>query len=201
MMKEDPTGSNYPRGLFTSIVHLSSEDQNHFANHPYLQRALNTDVVKPFSLCMLIVDVIVQLVVTVIFSFSLPDENSNEKLNERQISFESFVLLGICLYGTLGREMAQIFVSDVRSYAGDLSNMVDLIQITVLISVFVECSGDGTINPYHLLICIAVAWTRLLFVTANLNPKVAVFVDAFLVVSHTMLCFHFVYVYHFLFEM
>jgi hypothetical protein len=176
MLKNDPTGASYPPGLFTSIVKLPSDDRCRFVNHPYLRTALNTEIVKPSALFILFLDVAVQLAVMIVFSFTVHGE-------ERKIPIPSFIVLAICLLGTLSREIVQIFSSQMKSYFGDTSNFIDIVQIGLILSVFADCVEEGRISEYHLVACIAVSWTRLLFVTANLNCNVAVFLDAFIAVS------------------
>ena len=70
MQEKDPTGDSYPRGLFTSILNLPTKDRSDVMNNSYLRTLLNLEIVKPFSLFVLNLDVGAQLLVTFLFSFS-----------------------------------------------------------------------------------------------------------------------------------
>ena len=67
MQEKYPTGDSYPRGLFTSILNLPTKDRSDVMNNSYLRTLLNLEIVKPFSLFVLNLDVGAQLLVTFLF--------------------------------------------------------------------------------------------------------------------------------------
>ncbi len=178
--KDDPTGKSFPTGLLTSIASFSHDDRNRFVNHPYLRTALNTEIVKTSSLFILFLDVALQLSVMIIFSYFVSDG----KFAKGAAGILIFPLVMM-----LSREGVQLCAYQVTSYFDDASNFLDLAQIAMIISVLHSAlQRAGDIDENHLVFCIAVSWARLLIVTANLNPNVAVFVDAFKAVSPKTRC-------------
>jgi hypothetical protein len=175
----DPTTSSYPNGLLQSILNLPSEDRDEFEfmNHSYFRKGINAKIIKPFSLSILFLDVAVQGLVMAVFSFTI---NGAVK----KLPTTSMAGLIPCLLWLLFRELVQLSSATAKFYFGDAANFVDLIQIvlvgTVLLISFI---GKASIDEGLLVACIAVAWTRLIFVISNLHYSLALFVAALLQVS------------------
>ena len=181
MQEKDPTGDSYPRGLFTSILNLPTKDRSNVMNNSYLRTLLNLEIVKPFSLFVLNLDVGAQLLVTFLFSFSY------SSFGEVAISTRPLVLLVPCLVWLLFRELVQICSTTLNSYLLQSSNFVDLVQIgligAVIATGIIEGEDKG-IYKGHLVVCIGVSWVRLIYIFAALNYKVAVIIDEFIAVSY-----------------
>jgi ankyrin repeat protein len=179
MEANDPTASSYPNGLLQSILNLPSEDRDEFEfmNHSYFRKTINAKIIKPFSLSILFLDVAVQGLVMAVFSFTI---NGAVK----KLPTTSMAGLIPCLLWLLFRELVQLSSATAKFYFGDAANFVDLIQIvlvgTVLLISFI---GKASIDEGLLVACIAVAWTRLIFVISNLHYSLALFVAALLQVS------------------
>ena len=174
LFEDDPTGSYYPRGLRHSIFQWPDKERAECTNEFYLRIALNTEILKPFSLFILFMDLAMQVWVVILFSFTWMDTE-----NERRFAWS---VLPFYLVFVLIRELVQIQRNSFVGYISIMSNWVlDIIQL------FFTSIHSGTLLEEEILIpCIAVSWIRLIFATSNLNYSVAVFWDAFIVVSESI---------------
>ena len=181
LFEDDPTGSYYPRGLRHSIFQWPDKERAECMNESYLRIALNTEILKPFSLFILFMDLAMQLWVVILFSF--PGINTE---NERR--FAAWSVLPFYLVFVLIRELVQIQRNSFVRYISIMSNWVDIIQFFLIIAVISTRSGK-LLEEQILIPCIAVSWIRLIFATSNLNYSVAVFLDAFIAVSDSIRAF------------
>jgi ankyrin repeat protein len=180
MAVNDPTASLYPNQLLQIILNLPSEDRDEFEefmNHSYFRKTINAEIIQPFSLSILFLDVAVQGLVMAVFSFTI-----NGAVKE--LPTTSMAGLIPCLLWLLFREIVQYLSATTKFYFGDAANFVDIIQIVLVIVVLlISFIGKGTIDEGLLVACIGVAWTRLIFVISNLHYSLALFVAALLQVS------------------
>ena len=180
LFEDDPTGSYYPRGLRHSIFQWPDKERAECTNEFYLRIALNTEILKPFSLFILFMDLAMQVWVVILFSFTWMDTE-----NERRFAWS---VLPFYLVFVLIRELVQIQRNSFVGYISIMSNWVDIIQFFLIIAVISTRSGK-LLEEQILIPCIAVSWIRLIFATSNLNYSVAVFLDAFIAVSDSIRAF------------
>ena len=180
LFEDDPTGSYYPRGLRHSIFQWPDKERAECTNEFYLRIALNTEILKPFSLFILFMDLAMQVWVVILFSFTWMDTE-----NERRFAWS---VLPFYLVFVLIRELVQIQRNSFVRYISIMSNWVDIIQFFLIIAVISTRSGK-LLEEQILIPCIAVSWIRLIFATSNLNYSVAVFLDAFIAVSDSIRAF------------
>lgn len=176
----DTNDQPYHPGLFKHLSRLSATDVSDFMNLSYVRRALNREIIRPFSLFCLIFETVIQIVVIGFFSVYLT-------VDDEVLPLAGSVVLACCFCELVLLPMIEISSKPLHVYLRDPNSIVDLLQIAVIGAVLFVYN-IGTENYFFerrllLVLAIGTSWFRFIFVSANLFYSLAVFVTALVTVS------------------
>jgi len=184
----EKNGQQYYPGLFKHLLRLPNADMADFMNLSYLRRALNREIIKPFTMFALFLDGIAQLVIIYLFSFHL-------KVDDTAISLPITIILAFCFLELLSLPMIQLTSGPLYVVLRDPSRLIDIFQLFVIGAVLF-IYNTGSVEDYNggvlLITSIGISWFRLIFVAGNLFYSLATFVAAFVAITYNLIPFAFV---------
>lgn len=171
---------------------------NGFYNSPFVQMILNDSFMDCRFLCIILLDLVAQIILVATFSFGVKVKNW---YGDQEMSF---LCLNLLIYSTvwLGtRCVTEMFATPIRAWVSELSNWMNAWQLCFVIwSVFIldnEGIRNGT-DAVVSVLTLGVVWIRLTYVLGDLFYGMAVFVASlqriamtlasFLVTSIVILC-------------
>jgi hypothetical protein len=171
--------ASFSSKTLASIHGLKGEDADKILQGPFLKAALNQEVIKPFALAVLFLDLILQVAVIIAFSFLIepPPNSSLMPASATVILSLSFIWFGL-------RELTQLpsTTFSFYMYIADPSNWFDFLQLGCMLTMLISQNNNG-VSPIFFMFCIGVTWLNLVFVFGNLFYRVAVIVSALVSVS------------------
>ncbi len=169
--------ASFSSKTMASIHGLKGEDADKILQGPFLKAALNQQVIKPFALAVLFLDLILQAAVIIAFSFLIepPPNSSLMPASATVILSLSFIWFGV-------RELTQLPSTTFYMYIADPSNWFDVLQLGCMLTMLISQNNNG-VSPIFFMFCIGVTWLNLVFVFGNLFYRVAVIVSALVSVS------------------
>jgi len=145
---------------------------------PFIQMILNESFVNFRFLCVILLDLVAQIVLVTTLSFGVHVENW---FGYKDIAVSSINLL-ICSISWLGfRCVVEMFTTPIRSWVVELSNWFNVSQTFFVIWSILILGRDGITNDYEAGVSIAtlgLAWFRSVFVLGDLFYEIAVFARA-----------------------
>jgi ankyrin repeat protein len=156
---------------------------------PFIQMILNESFVNFRFLCVILLDLVAQIVLVRTLSFGVHVENW---FGYKDIAVSSITLL-ICSISWLGfRCVVEMFTTPIRSWVVELSNWFNVSQTIFVIWSILILGRDGITNDYEAGISVAtlgLAWFRSVFVLGDLFYEIAVFARALQRVAMKLIAF------------
>jgi len=156
---------------------------------PFIQMILNESFVNFRFLCVILLDLVAQIVLVTTLSFGVHAENW---FGYKDIAVSSITLL-ICSISWLGfRCVVEMFTTPIRSWVVELSNWFNVSQTMFVIWSILILGRDGITNDYEAGISVAtlgLAWFRSVFVLGDLFYEIAVFARALQRIAMKLIAF------------
>lgn len=183
--------------LIAAMRHLPQEKQYRLLRAKFIRTVLNHLAITPCAMLVMILDVAMQVVTVWIYAFNINHHGHslpNNFVNGYNLSQSSQMYLYVSFGWITIREATQLYSSNFWGYIGDISNIIDVIQIGLVFFTFVTLYKDFAQETllYLLICCIGVSWVRLIFVFSNIIFGVKVFLIALVSITRKLVPFLFV---------
>lgn len=183
----DPRAESIPSSTMQNLLRWTNElpqqtDQDYVLKEPFIRTILNDTFLQPGCLAILLADIYCKLSITFVYSFILYDI-----INGKADSRNALIILSLCLYWTMSRELSQIATTALKTYVLDLVNWFDFTQLVCLVlSIRILVSFDGEISTYNRLVFMVattIAWLEVLLAFGVLIKDIALFAVALIKIA------------------
>lgn len=183
----DPKVEIIPQSTMQNLLRWANElpkqsDQDRILREPFIRIILNQTFLQRGCLAILLADIYVKLAITFVYSFILYDI-----INGNAETRNAVIILSICLYWAMSRELSQIATTTLKSYVLDTVNWFDFLQMIFLgLSLSILASFDGQLSTYNRLIFMiatTIAWLEVLLAFGVLIKDIALFAVALIKIA------------------
>ena len=175
----DPKVEAIPSSTMQNLLRWANElpdqsDQDRILREPLIRIILNETFLHRGCLAILLADIYVKLAITFVYSFILYDI-----INGNAETRNAVIILSICLYWVMSRELSQIATTTLKNYVLDTVNWFDFSQMIFLVlSLRILASFDGQLYYFDRLIFMVattIAWLEVLLAFGFLVKDIALF--------------------------
>jgi len=156
--------------LTRELLKTSFDSRSQILKTDFMKEYLTKRFIEPLPLAILMMDLYMQVFVVCVFSFLIDNTSPNP-------AGVSIIILNTCMFWRFIRELMQLTTTSFGAYFSDITNLFDIMQIALIISILSMDLGDSS-RRWVLSFATFYAWFELLFELHNFRYDLAVFVVA-----------------------